>query len=203
VSSIQFVQSAYNDSQDSTSPSQSFSADNTPGNFIVAAIQIDSNFQGVVSVSDSRGNIYRRAQAGFFYQAELEIWYAMNIGSGPNTVTATLSGSTGRIIIAEYSGILLANAFDVGSGSGGNPSSNPATSGSAATAANNELIVGFVSTNNSSGWSAGSGFTMRQSGAIFFEDALTNSAGSNAAIFTNANNGNYACVMAAFKPTAQ
>ena len=118
----------------------------------------------ITSVTDSAGNVYQLAvptvRGSGISQA---IYYAKNIKSaaaGTNTVTVTFNTATQYVDLRalEYSGLDLANPFDVGASASG--TSNSANSGAVTTTAAHELIIGAGTT--AGGFSAaGSGFTTR------------------------------------------
>jgi len=97
----------------------------------------------ITSVTDTAGNIYQLAvptvRGSGISQA---IYYAKNIksaGAGTNTVTVTFNTATPYVDLRtlEYSGLDLANPFDVGASASG--TSNSANSGAVTTTAAHEL----------------------------------------------------------------
>ena len=111
------VQRANKDAGTATSATLAFSSNNTAGNWIGVCIRAGHSGQ-VFTVTDSRGNTYRRA-AQYDVTVDtpnghtLGIFYAENIAGGVNTITVsdTISG-TMRIAIVEYSGVAATNSAD-------------------------------------------------------------------------------------------
>src|SRR5207244_3295210 len=91
-----------------------------------------------------------------------QVWYAVNIKGGANTVTVTYSSiiSGGELMIHEYSGADTFAPLDVTASSTGNntsPSSGPATTNFA-----NELIFGHAVISGANSLFAGSTFNQRE-----------------------------------------
>jgi hypothetical protein len=112
---VAFVQQAGRDAGTATSASLAFPAPNTSGNLIAVVVRASSLDQ-VFTVTDTRGNQYRKA-IQFNVTADgvsLAMFYAENVGGGTNTVTVrdTQSGTL-RFSILEYSGIAPGTALDV------------------------------------------------------------------------------------------
>lgn len=112
-------------------------------------------------------------------------------GTGSLTLTLTLSATaSGKVTLqpTEYSGVASVSPADVSSTNGQNSQSgtNAATSGSATTTQNGDLIAGFTIDypGNASGIAAGTGFTSRTGTYCQVEDQVQSSAGSIAATFT-------------------
>ena len=94
------------------------------------------NIGQTVTVSDSRGNVYKRAvQLDVSLDAPdgdtLAIFYATAVTGGANTVTvATSSSASLRFAIAEYAGVATTGTLDVvaaAQGSTASPDSGVAT----------------------------------------------------------------------------
>jgi len=108
------VQHASKDAGTTQSASLAFPLNNTAGNWIGVVIRAGHSGQ-VFTVFDARGNNYR--QAVVFSQTldtpngdTFAIFYAENISGGANSVTISesLSNSTLRFAILEYSGMAVA-----------------------------------------------------------------------------------------------
>ena len=161
---ITLVQHAGRDAGATTSSSLTFASNNTAGNWLAVAIRAGRTGQ-VFTVTDTRGNIYRRAVQfdETLDTVTLGLYYAENIASGPNTVTVTdtQTGGTMRFAIFEYSGVATSNSLDgvavIAEGVAASASSGPVT-----TTANGDLILGVMSTANEATYSAGSGFTIQE-----------------------------------------
>ena len=90
--------------------SLAFTNANAAGNLIVVYVVWDNS--GPVTLRDSRGNTYASVAPPTAWGANgawrSQMFYAKNIASGTNTVTATFEGaitSFGRLYIHEYSGL--------------------------------------------------------------------------------------------------
>ncbi|MGA3008022.1 MAG: DUF4038 domain-containing protein [Opitutaceae bacterium] len=196
-----------------TSISQAFASPNTGGNLIVVALSWGNNT--VPTVTDSVGNTYTLATTSFNPTGDqaLGVFYAANVTAGANTVTANFPGSTpySRLLIAEYSGVRKTTPVDVTATSQGTATNAPdnATSGTAATTNNGDLIFGAMENWDAKfAFTAGTGFTLRNSvsdlGVIetAAEDAVQTTAGSTAATFTFSQGDAYIAEMVAFNPSA-
>jgi len=177
-----------------------FSSNNTAGNAIILGILMESATATVTSVSDTRGNIYVAAttpSAVWNSSNRIQIYYAMNIGAGANTITVTISESV-RVTthFSEYSGLKTTGALDVTAS--GTPSTNP-SSGSATTTLAGDLIYGFAATAGTA--TAGAGNTLRTEDAWnvfnYSQDRIAGAAGSYASTFDSGATG--VAQMAAFK----
>jgi len=102
--------------------SLAFTNENAEGNCIIVAVSYSRSNAPVVinSVTDSNGNAYNRLfQGSAYYQGTmLEIWAALGIKTGNNTVTLNISGGTDDpnsgdmgLTIAEYSGVAFVSAL--------------------------------------------------------------------------------------------
>jgi hypothetical protein len=128
--------------------------------------------------------------------------HAVATAGGNVTVTMTYSQSFGGgaaegMFLAEYSG---ATTFDKSS-LFLNTSVTSFTSGSTSTTSNaNELLVGTCNAGVSETWTAGTGYTIRQtdtaSTPAAFEDQIVSSTGAYAATMTGINSTNAPCVVA-------
>jgi chitodextrinase len=160
-------------------------------NLIVAWIWYNNTTQNVLSVTDTKGNVYAKAVGPTTGASGLsgwrqEIWYAKKvIGGSGISVTATFTGTfaTKKSITAhEYSGADQTNPLDVSSAAV--TSTVNASSGALTTSFANELIFGAGLFLNSS--ANGSGFIQRSStNGNASEDKFVTSTGSYAAVFSN------------------
>ena len=105
------VQHTGQDAGTTQSSTLAFPANNTAGNFIAVVIRAGKRDQ-VFTVSDTRGNTYRRALQinQTLDTTTVAIYYAENIAGGANTVTVsdTVNGGTLRFAILEYAGVATA-----------------------------------------------------------------------------------------------
>ena len=173
------------DAGTTTSSSLAFGASNTAGNWIAVVIRAGGMSQ-VFTVTDTRGNTYRRALqfTETLDGTSLAIFYAENVAAGANTVTVsdTISGNTLRFAILEYAGVATANSLEVtatSQGTGTAPSTGPVT-----TTANGDLVIGLLSTANSRAVVAGSGYAIQESvpaapnAKLVVEDRVLSTAGT-------------------------
>jgi hypothetical protein len=153
---------------------------------------------GVSSITDTLGNTYTRLVGPQTSGGAVHYVYAaLNSLHGNDTITLTLSApaTTGSdLFILEYSGVAIANAFDVssvGTGSGTTMSSGTATTTSA-----HELVIGYA---EASAAGAGAGFTSRATlSGNLVEDKIVFSAGPYEATATTTA-GAWMMIMATFK----
>jgi hypothetical protein len=172
----------------------------TAGHAIVVYVIWDNT--GSVAVSDSRGSAYQSVSApvtwGSRYSAQ--VFYAMNIAGGADTVTATFRravGSFGVIYIHEYAGINAAHPVDVTVSASG--SSSTLNSGSATTTTANDLIFGAGVSDNAV-TASGAGLTARSLAyGNITEDRIAASPGAASATATHSGS-KWAMQMVAFRP---
>ena len=201
------VQHKSKDAGTNTTASVAFSSPNTAGNFIAVAIRGGLSSSQVFTVKDSNGNTYKKAvQVGFTSSAITStIYYAENIKGGANTVTVSMIVSAPlRFAILEYSGVATSNSLDATAAATG--TGTAVSSGSATTTINGDLLFGSASTVDGANYTAGTGYTIRDSvpsgaGAKFItEDGIQTIAGTASATATLASSGNWGALFAAFKP---
>jgi uncharacterized repeat protein (TIGR01451 family) len=205
LAAIAMIQHAGRDAGTTTSSTLAFPSANTAGNFLAVAIRAGGAGQNI-TVIDTRGNTYRlAAQVNLTLDGvTLGLYYAENIAGGANTVTVsdTLTGRTLRFAIFEYSGIATASSLD------GSPPFAEGTSTSAETppltpGANGDLILGMLSTADSTTHTAGSGFVMQErvpftGTKLSVEDRIQASAGSITATGSFGSSQRWAALVAAF-----
>ncbi|HXM51391.1 MAG TPA: hypothetical protein VN956_26345, partial [Pyrinomonadaceae bacterium] len=178
----------------------------TAGNLNVVVVGWNDSTATVVSVNDTRGNIYSPAllptvQSG---TASLVIYYAKNIAAaaaGANTVTVTFTTAAiyPDIRIAEYSGLDPVSPLDVAVGAQGNNATS--SSGAVTTTNANDLLVGanLVQTLTTG---PGSGYTNRvittPDGDIL-EDRVVTTIGSYTATAPVSPSGQWIMQMVAFR----
>jgi hypothetical protein len=208
-SSIAYVQSSQ-----SSSGSGSSTITSTLGSSVTAGHLIVVGFawthaagDGTVTCSDTLGSTF--TNYGFNPSGTSEYFktcYAIASGSGSDTITVNFGTSVSfrRIVVSEYSGVDTTNPLDdaamVNDGSGTDPQTGSgtdnATTQSATTTSNGDMIVGIIE--NTQGFtyaqSAGTGFTQRtiaNTNELILEDRKQATAGSVAATTTIANSGVY------------
>jgi hypothetical protein len=185
--------------------SLAFASNNTAGNFIAVVIRSGLASE-TFTVSDSSGNAYNLAlmENQTTDDDTLAIYYAMNIGTGANTVTVTQTNlTTLRFAILEYSGVATSGSLDVSAaaqGSGAFPNG-----GSVRTTANGDLLLGAVMTSDPEAFAAGSGYGIEQSvpgepnTKLVVEDQIQVTAGSSSASASLGAGDFWAAGLAAFK----
>ncbi len=209
---ISLVQSASAAGSGVSILSQSFPTANTAGNLIIAFVRMSTTSQ-TVQVSDTAGNVYQEAveQAQSLDGHQTHIFYAANITSSVNTVTASFSAVNNHpwLAIYEYSGLDRVAPLDKTAHAEG--ASSLANSGVAqSTSSSPELIFGGVGLPASSTQTvtADSGFTLLQQDAppdnsrAANEQMIVNTTGSYASSFTLSGVANWTAVLATFLPPA-
>jgi hypothetical protein len=204
---IKLVQRASKDAGTITSLLLAFPSNNTAGNWIgvcIRAGQVNQTF----TVKDSRGNTYKKAIqfSETLDDNSFAIYYAENIAGGANTVTVTDTiDKTLRAVILEYSGVATSSSLDVVAATQGN-SATP-NSGTAATTANGDLILGAIITGSPGVYTAGSGYSIEESvpaapqTKVIVEDQIQATAGAASASATLGGAGTWGAGVAAFKPS--
>src|SRR5436309_2425334 len=206
---IALVQHRSLDDGTTTSSSLAFNSNNTAGNWIGVVIRAGKTGQ-VFTVTDSRGNTYRRAIQfnETIDSTTLGIFYAENIASGANTITVsdTITG-TMRYAILEYSGVAMANSLDGAAVAGQGTDASP-KSGILMTTANGDLVLGETSTANPASFTAGSGYLARDfvpaepNTKLLVEDQIQAVSGNISANASLGASDNWGAAVAAFKSAA-
>ena len=203
---IALVQHASKDAGSSSSSTLAFGANNTAGNWIAVCVRAGA-INEVISVSDTRGNIYRKAVQ--FNQTvdgfSGAIYYAEGIAGGANTVTVadSISGTL-RFSILEYSGVATSGSLDAGAAAQGH-STSPSTAPSVNTTVNGDLLIGTVMSGNSDSFTAGPGYKIEESvpgqgnAKLIVEDQIQSIAGATTASVTLGSADDWAAGLAAFK----
>lgn len=169
---IQYVNGATTSNLTGTSitslSTPSFNA--TTGNLIIVGFRSSDG----ATVSDTAGNTYTRVVNAFGVTnvGTLSFFYAKNItGNANNVVTVSFnSGGYQEVCVAQYSGCDKNNPLDVGGSTNttSGSSSSSITSPSFSTTTANQLIICFatVSNNTTVSFTAGSGYTLRNTGVV-------------------------------------
>jgi len=206
---IAVVQHRSKDAGVTASSTLAFNSTNSVGNWIAVVIRAGKTGQ-VLTVSDTRGNTYRKA-IQFNVTTDtpngdtLGIFYAENIAGGANTVTVaeSINGNTLRFAILEYSGVALANSLDVVSTAQG--TSATANGGSVLTTANGDLLLGAVLTGNPATFTAATGYAIEErvpaspNTKLAAEDQIQATAGTVSAGVTLGSSDSWGAGLAAFK----
>lgn len=198
---ITLVQHASKDAGTKTTASVNFAKSNIAGNWIAVSVRGSQSSSQVFTVRDSNGNTYQKGpQVGFTGSAvTLAIYYAENIKGGANTVTVsmTVSGQL-RFAIAEYSGVAISNSLD--SFAAATSTSSSPNTGNLTTTANGELLLGAIGTTNSATFTAGAGYTIRDSvPELITEDQVQAAAGVTSAGATLSASDSWGAVLIAAK----
>src|SRR5215467_8819416 len=185
---ITLVQHIGKDAGTTTTSTLAFSGANTAGNFIAVVIRGGLSNSQVFTVKDSNANTYKQAvQLGSSGSAVTSaIYYAENIKAGANTITVTMTVSGPlRFDILEYSGVAASNSLDV-TASATATSTSP-NSGSTTTTGSGELLLGEVAIADTSTFTAGPGYTIRDfipaepNTKLIVEDQIQTAAGTASA----------------------
>ena len=191
-----------------TSLQKTFAANTIAADAIIVGLYIGGTNKSP-ALTDSQGTIF--TQAANINQTtdghQIFLYYGKNIKGGPDTITASWSGSTpcNALQIFEFSGLDLASPFDQGIRATG--SGTVASTGSAATTTQaSELLFGFFGESGAgTAVTAGSGYTkgiLAQIGGLnnsFSEFRNVSSVGSFAATSTSNASENWNGILAAFK----
>ena len=203
---ITLVQHTSKDAGTTTSSTLAFTSNNMAGNWIGVCIQAGVSGE-TFTVTDSKGNTYHRALQ--FNETgsgnTLGIYYAENIAGGANTVEVSDTTSAAlRFAILEYSGIAKSDSLDTDETAQGN-STSP-NSGNTTTTASGDLLLGAILTGSGKTFTAGSGYTIRESipaapnTRLIAEDQIQVNAGTASASATLSASTNWGAGLAAFKP---
>lgn len=203
---IALVQHIGKDAGTTTTTTLAFNSANTAGNFIAVTIRGGLSNSQVFTVKDSNSNTYKQAkQIGSSGSAVTSaIYYAENVKGGANTITVTMTVSGPlRIDILEYSGVATSNSLD-GTAAATTTSTSPNT-GSLTTTASGDLLLAMVSTADSTTFTAGSGYAIRDfvpaepNTKLVTEDQVQSTAGAASATATLNPSSNWGAILAAFK----
>jgi hypothetical protein len=205
VTSIKFVQANFTNPVNKTASSVTFSSNNTAGNLIILALDWNSQAVSVLSVTDTKGNVYSAAappvngDSGNLGSWRDQIFYAKNIGGGANTVNVEFSGAvTAEIYIHEYSGADQSSPLDVTASSVG-ASATP-DSGSKTTNFPNELVFGYCQGSVVSCTQGTNFATRRTDNGNLSEDMIATSTRSYSASANLAGSNDWIMSMATFRP---
>jgi hypothetical protein len=187
------------------SKSVAFSGSVVGSNLVVVGITAYNVTFPTSTITDNKGNTYYKAAEAVKNSYRAAIFYAKNvIGGSGFTVSSTV---TGTLAVHEYAGINTTNPLDKtmsGTGSSVTPSS-----GNITTTSTNELYFGLAwSAGNNNSWTAGSGYTIRQTELVngvstyqrlASEDRVIAIATTTAAKFTTSASNAWAAIIATFK----
>jgi hypothetical protein len=203
---IALVQHIGKDAGTTTTTTLAFNSANTAGNFIAVAIRGGLSNSQVFTVKDSNSNTYKQANqlSSSGSAVTSAIYYAENIKGSANTITVTMTVSGPlRIDILEYSGVATSNSLDATAAA--TTTSTSPNSGNLTTTANGDLLLGEVSTADSTTFTAGSGYAIRDfvpvepNTKLITEDQIQSAAGTASASATLSVSSNWGAILAAFK----
>jgi hypothetical protein len=202
-SPITFVQTNSDATGVATAESANFNSNVQTGNLIIVGFDYDSTSGATLAnVTDSISNIYQVAVGPFDGAGIREyIVYAVNQGSGPDSVKVTLNASTTsffEVRLHEYSGLAAKNPFDRGvSATGTSTAVDGMVTPPIVTSANNELIFGLGVCGICT---SGTGFTLRSNFADdVTEDEIAATVGSYQGFATMTSGSGWAMSIAAFR----
>jgi PKD repeat protein len=175
----------------------------TGGDLLVAGLTTNDNgTDAITGVSDSLNGSWTRLSSVRYGNGHVDVYYFNNSAAGADTVA--MAGGQAALTVAEYSGLLGPGSpvdQSAGKGSAGNPAAGP----TAAIGAANELVLGIAGMSAPGAFSAGSGFTLRESAVSNYlysnglEDSLTTSTAGQSMVMKSANTGYYGAIVAVFK----
>jgi chitodextrinase len=203
--SITLIQHASQDAGNTTASTLAFPSNTSAGNFVAVVIRAGQSGQ-TLSVTDTRGNTYRKAVQlnETTDSATLAIYYAENISGGATSIAVadSISGGTLRFAIFEYTGLALSNSLD-GTATGEGTNATPTTG--AVTLAAGDLVLGGLSAADQRTFTAGSGWALEESipaapnTKLAVEDQIKSTAGSLSATATLSSSDPWAAVVAGFR----
>lgn len=136
-----------------------FGSNNAAGSLLIAAVGTNLAAASISGIVDSRGNVWSKAVAITVSTVlDGELWYAPNSKAGANTLTITITGTTGTrattVDLVEVSNIVLASPLDK-TASQAAASGTPQTGSTAITTQAAEFLFGAVFRSATAGPSAG------------------------------------------------
>jgi hypothetical protein len=189
----------------SSSKTLSFTKAVSAGDLLVAGITTnDGGTDPVNSVSDNLNGAWTKLASVAYGNGHVELYYLANSKAGNITVTVNAAEA---VTIAEYSGVATTSPVDQSATKAGVVSGSSTTAGpTTSTAAANELVIGISGqTNVGSGYTAGTGFTLRASATFNWdyvnglEDALSSSTVGQSMTMKTGAGGYYGAIVAVFK----
>lgn len=201
---IVFVQAREGDTSSALNLPITFGSDVRAHSAIIVCISIYTLSVTLTGIRDIRGNTYTTVVGP--YDANGTRHYlavALDVASGPDTVTATVSGNPSPFLgmhIHEYSGLARQGAFDVGSATAGTSAAvDGMVSGAKSTTADRELIFGYGVSSDTA--YPGTGFTARSGFATgdVTEDKIVSVRGTYQATATMTVGNRWEMLMATFR----
>jgi hypothetical protein len=194
-----YVQGGYAAASTSYPRMLAFPGNTAPGSLLVVAL-----FYAIAvnpAVTDSQGNTYAAATAKV---GRARLFYALNTLGGANAVTVNYDGapSTNALIVAEYSGVAIADALDRTSTQNGGTATACGSGFTADSTQANELLIGQLGLNSAaSALTAGANYAMRQTDNTrqALEDRTVSAIAAYNATFTWTTGSGWGCIIATFK----
>ncbi len=173
------------------------------GDLLVAGLTTNDNGTDAISgVSDSLNGSWTRLTSVRYGNGHVDVYYFSNSAAGADTIT--IAGGHAALTVAEYSGVLAAGSpVDqyAGKSSAGSPLAGPTATVGAA----NELVLGIGGMTAPGTFSAGSGFTLRESAVSNYayangiEDEVSTSTAGQSMTMKSTGSGYYGAVVVVFK----
>jgi RHS repeat-associated protein len=197
-----FVQGA-----EATGKTVSLSNSAAAGDLLVLGITTkDSGTDPITGVSDNVNGAWTEALSEPYGNGHVELWYLADSKSG--TVTVTVTGASAGLVVAEYSGVVASSPLDQLVGASGSGTTMLAAGPTAAIGGSGELVLGIAGeTSVGSGFTAGSGFTLREQAKSTnnynagLEDELSASSSGQSMTMGGTTN-DFGAIVAVFKPAA-
>jgi RHS repeat-associated protein len=176
------------------------------GDLLVIGITTnDSGTDPVTGVSDNVNGAWSKVKSEAYGNGHVELWDFPDSGAG--SVTVTVKGTNSAFTIAEYSGVVTSSPLDQMVGGSGVNTTKLSAGPTAAIGGAGELVIGIGGqTDPGSGYTAGTGFTLREQGvddyawANALEDMLSSSAVGQSMTMASAVSGYYGAIVAVLKP---
>ncbi len=195
-----FVQGA-----ESTGKTVSLSNSVVAGDLLVLGITTkDSGTDPITGVSDNVNGAWTKALSEPYGNGHVELWYLANSKAG--SVTVTVTGANVALAVAEYSGVAGSTPLDQLLGASGSGTTTLSAGPTPAIGGAGELVLGIAGeTSVGSGFTAGSGFSLREQAKSTnnynagLEDELSASSGGQSMTMGGTTN-DFGAIVAAFKP---
>lgn len=183
----------------------------TSGNILIGIAEADTVGLNGITFTDNKGNSWSRVRSDTAVSTfDLEMWVSYNITGGAGhivTATDTGGGVDSLIIVEEWSGAATASALDKTTGTTGLASTALNSTATAATAQNDELIIGGGAASGNVTMTAGAGYTNLTKvnttfSTLAFESQVVATTGAQTATMTSGTAGTWACQVGTFKQAA-
>jgi titin len=177
------------------------------GDLLVVGITTNnSGGDPVTGVSDNVNGAWTKALSEPYGNGYVELWYFA--GSAAGSVKVTITGTSGALGVAEYSGVAVSSALDQVAGGSGVNTTTLRAGPTAAIGGTGELVLGIGGEPYvGSGFTVGTGFTLREQANSAYlyntglEDELSTSSSGQSMTMTGTT-GYYGAIVAVFKAGA-